>query len=346
MAHEITKTDNVLLHTNKAWHGLGQVVDQDLTPRQALTACGLEWGVQQEPIYRYVTGDDGERKLVEIDSHQVNVRADNEAMLGLVSKGYHPIQNVDLADFSEQLADIDKDVTVETCGSIQGGKKVWFLCRSHSFSIGPAGNDEIVPYLCVSNGHDGGASLRVTPTSVRVVCSNTLHMVIPRMDDSSRSFSESGIALRHTKNVMERIDEVKQALQRFNATQEYTRDVAQDLAKKHIRTQNLEQFFAECWQRDFQPIPTNPQDKKEERRKRKAADAFNTFTQRFDDEIEVSGASWWTAMNAYTGMLQHDMKSRGSDDQARVENRVYSNLFGLNAKRSLQALETAFEMAS
>lgn len=42
MSHEITSTDNVVLHRTSAWHGLGTVVADAPTPREALTLAGLE----------------------------------------------------------------------------------------------------------------------------------------------------------------------------------------------------------------------------------------------------------------------------------------------------------------
>lgn len=48
--------------------------------------------------------------------------------------------------------------------------------------------------------------------------------------------------------------------------------------------------------------------------------------------------------NAWTGLLQHDRKARGADDAARVEKRVHSNLFGLNAERSVKAYEKALTL--
>lgn len=346
MAHEITTTDNVLLHTERAWHNLGIVINEDLTPKEALTRCGIDWGVKQEPLFRYVTHHEtGTAELMEVESHVMNVRADNEAQLGIVGKGYQPIQNIDLAEFSEALASQETGVVVETCGTIRGGRKVWFLCRADSFTIGKT-DDEVVPYLLISNGHDGTASLRVTPTTVRVVCSNTLHAVIPSNDGEGSRMVVPGLAFTHTLNIHERVEEAKRALGMLHSSIHGFRFVADNLAQRHIRQSQLETFFTECYERDFNEIPDGEdQDKKSSRRRQKAKDAFNLFSQRFDDDIQLSGASWWTAVNAYTGLIQHDMKGRGKDDAARIESRVASNLLGLNSRRSKNALETAFQLA-
>lgn len=348
MSHEITATDNVLLHTERAWHNLGIVVREDMTPRQALTACGLDWGVVHEPVFRYQTID-GERKLVEVESHVLTCRADNEAQLGMVSKGYKPIQNVDLADFAESLATVDKSVVVETCGSIRGGRKVWFLCRADSFTIGKT-DDEVVPYLLVSNGHDGTAAMRVTPTTVRVVCSNTLHMVIPQTESQGRALASPALSFQHIGDIHKRVAEAKDALAMFGQATYATRGIADDLSRKHVNTAKLEAFFAECYQRDFREIHEDPKNNVERRRNETAKERFGQFSERFERELDLIGASWWNAFNAYTGFIQHDLGSTIKKSKLSVadrrEQRVSSNLLGVNARRSTAALETALELAS
>ena len=97
---------------------------------------------------------------------------------------------------------------------------------------------------------------------------------------------------------------------------------------------------------DFGDVPDNPQDKKEERQRDKATSAFNSFSRRFDDERAVAGSNLWNAFNAYSGLVQHDMKARGKNDADRIEKRVTSNLFGLNSERINSAIQLAYAMAN
>jgi len=85
---------------------------------------------------------------------------------------------------------------------------------------------------------------------------------------------------------------------------------------------------------------------KEERRRNKAMSAYNSFTRRFDDERNIAGASAWNMLNAYTGLVQHDQKTRGADDDQRVERRVESNLFGLNQARTQAAFQRALAVVA
>jgi len=337
MAHEITRTDNVLLHRTGAWHGLGIKVEDAPTPREGLKLAGLEWGVRQYPLLARINNEQ-----VVVDTHQLNVRMDTGEILGVVSSSYQPVQNADMADFCEALGLVDgSTVRCETIGSIRGGKRVWFLLKGEAFDV--ANGDQMFPYVCVSNGHDGGATFRVTPTTVRVVCSNTLHAVIPKADTGE--LYGSAISIRHTVNVMERIEEAKKALAQYTVAIEATRKLANDLADKPVDTAKMQAFFYQLYQEDFKEIPDNPQTKWEQRRRDKAVDAYSSFCRRFDDERSIAGASWWNAANAYSGLVQHDRKTRGSDDVNRVEKRVHDNLFGLNQDRTLKALALACQMA-
>jgi phage/plasmid-like protein (TIGR03299 family) len=336
MAHEIQIYDNPVYHAEPAWHGLGLVVADAPTPREALTLAGLEWGVEQKALHYY----DAQGKEVKIDSHVINIRDDKPIELGVVSSGYRPIQNIDMADFCEALL-ADKIVRCESVGSINNGKKVWFLLKGADFGVKCKRDDRICPYICVSNGHDGGSAFRVTPTTIRVVCSNTLHMVIPNQETGE--LMDAAIMFRHTTNIKERVEQARNALAMYGMALKGTADMANHLAAKNVKSEDLEKFFLECYTNEFNEIPANPQDAKEERRVRKAQSAFDSFSMRFDDEQVMYGANAWTMFNAMSGVYQHDQKARGKDDCNRVAKRVQSNLFGLAQSRTLAAFRMALQ---
>jgi phage/plasmid-like protein (TIGR03299 family) len=334
MSHEITKTDGLVLAQQGAWHGMGVVVQEAPTPLEALKIAGIESGVKPLKLKAY--DDEGNEYL--IDSHVANYRVDNNQMLGIVSAAYQIVQNIEVAEFCEALQITDQKVKVETAGTIRGGKRMWMLCRGESFDV--ANGDTMFPYLLVSNGHDGGAPFRVTPTTIRAVCSNTLHMVVPRKDTGE--LLSSAFVMRHGSKIMDRIEEAKEALKNYATAQQQMKEVADRLAAKLVDTEAMQKFFFEAYQTEFGEIPTNPTNKREENRKAKAMSALGSFTRRFDDEKLIAGASAWNMLNAFTGLVQHDMKAKGADDTNRVVRRVESNLFGLNQKRSQAALRLAY----
>ena len=231
-------------------------------------------------------------------------------------------------------------MTCESIGSIRNGKRVWILMHGQPFDV-TGMDDTVFPYLCVSNGHDGGSSFRVTPTTIRVVCSNTLHAVIPR---AGEELGASAISIKHTKNIMEKISEAKNALRHYRETMlTFRQQVIAPLVAKQVTQADLDRFFMDVYQVDFGEVPLNPTNKVEQRRVDRAQSAASLFNIRFDDERNIGGTTGWNMLNAYTGLLQHDRKARGKDDEARVEKRIDQNLFGLNQNRTLRALETALK---
>jgi phage/plasmid-like protein (TIGR03299 family) len=346
MAHEIENTDSLVLGSGKkAWHGMGRVVHETMDPLKALKYAGLEWEIDQRPMFTHVLEMNPETgkledKYVPVPNHVANYRSDTQEMMGIVRENYHVVNNRDAAEFAIALGGTN-EVQVETAGSLQGGRKVWFLLKGDAFEVG--GPDDVVyKYILLSNGHDGKAPFRVTPTTIRVVCSNTMHAVVPRFGEE---LAQSAYMVRHTSSMMDKLEEVREALKTYNRDNTELQQRATRLAKAQGDTEAYKAFFWEAYQEAYSEIPMNPQTKVEERRKERALDAYKSFTKRFDDEKAVSGTGYWTALNAWTGVVQHDAKARGKDDMDRIEKRVQSNLFGLNANRTLAALNTACKLA-
>lgn len=339
MAHGIVAgKDNVVFHKEGGWHGLGIVLEEEFTPQEGLTKAGIDWGVKQRELYSF--DENGTRILV--PSHVGNYRLDTQDLLGVVSKDYCVVQNIDMADFCSALIEEgQEEVKCETVGSVLAGRLVWFLLKGKPFQV--AKKDEMYPYIMVSNGHDGRYTFRVTPTTVRVVCQNTAHMVIPQFDTGA--LGDSAISIKHTVNIMERVEAARLALKHYGKTLEENRKMIDTLVGKTIKDADFQQFFMDCYQEQFGEVSTNPKDEKEERRRLRAMSAYNSFERRFDDELPIAGANYWAALNAWTGVIQHDMKSRGKDDADRVEKRFTSNMFGLNAERTQVAMQRAFRMA-
>lgn len=341
MAHEITATDKLLLNSQGgvAWHGLGRLFTGEMTPTEASKEA-FPWTVIQKSLF--YKNMSGKQRIAE--KLMINLRSDStddDEPLGFVSENYQVVQPLDMADFAEALVEEDKTVKIETAGSIQGGAKIWFLLKGDEFEV--AIHDRMIPYILLSNGYDGGSSFRVTPTTVRVVCSNTWHAVLPRLDTGE--LLSSAISIRHTSNIMSRIEEAKTALANYGKAMEKTKEVIKAMSSKQVNSEAVQKFFLDCYTADFGDIPENPKDGFEKRRVDKAQSAYLSFTKRFDDEKSIAGTSVWCMANSYSGLVQNDMKARGADDVDRIERRVESNLLGLNQQRTQAAFQRAFKVA-
>jgi hypothetical protein len=125
-------------------------------------------------------------------------------------------------------------------------------------------------------------------------------------------------------------------------------------ARKIDRQDALKLFagsYAAFWDAATQDDMTSP-DAETRRlarnRYRRMEEAAGAFLARYDEEKTklALGDSIWMAFNAMTGFVQHDKTARGKDDAARVERRMESNLFGLNANRTHEVLAGALALAS
>lgn len=347
MAHEITSTDGLVLHRTGAWHGLGTIVQDAPTPAEALKLARLDWEVEQWAL----SATDGESRIA-VTSHVVNVRKDTRQQLGVVGPNWTPFQNRDLADFCGSLQD-QGQVKIESAGSIRGGEKVWFLLKGDSFGIRGKGADEVIPYILVSNGFDGATALRVTPTTIRVVCSNTLHMVVPSTAVETAALAGgpgkiAAFSCLHVGTLKERVAEARTALERYSERLNENREMIDVLAARDVNSDAVNRFFLECYAKQFGAVAVNPRDKKEAAHREKAVDAVGKCLRNFEKDLALTGATAWGAFNAYSHWLQHD---RGASinwkdaDKAR-DLRIRSNLFGDAAERTVDAFRVAFTLST
>lgn len=174
------------------WHGMGTRVEKAPTSADAIQLAGLDWDV----IPHVLTTDTG----IPVPGYFANVRDSDNSVLGVVGKQYTIVQNRDAFAFSDSL--LGEGVTYETAGSLANGKRIWLLARLPE--VYKILGDEVVPYLVLTNTHDGTGSIKVAMTPTRVVCQNTLNAAL-----SSAKRTWSAV---HKRSVNSKIDEARQTL--------------------------------------------------------------------------------------------------------------------------------------
>lgn len=176
----------------KPWHGLGTMVMEAPTSKEALALAGLDWKVIQKPIET----DDG----LPITGFKANLRETDNQILGVVTDRYKVVQNEDAFAFTDAM--LGEGITYETAGSLQGGRRTWMLARLPQHYI--ISGDEITPYLVFMNSHDGTGAIKVAMTPIRVVCQNTLNLAI---STARRSWSTN-----HTGDISGKLEDAKNTL--------------------------------------------------------------------------------------------------------------------------------------
>lgn len=177
----------------KPWHGIGTVVQDAPSSKEAVRLAGLDWLVSQKEVFT----DSG----IPIPGYRANIRSTDQSVPGVVSSRYQIVQNEEAFAFTDGL--LGEGVAYETAGSLQEGRRTFILARLPERFI--IAGDEIMPYFVIMNSHDGSCSIKAAMTPVRVVCQNTLNLAL-------RTARRTWTA-RHTSSIMDRIDDARMTLQ-------------------------------------------------------------------------------------------------------------------------------------
>tara|TARA_R110000787_G_scaffold11737_1_gene38560 strand:- start:2497 stop:3522 length:1026 start_codon:yes stop_codon:yes gene_type:complete len=323
------------------WHGEGVKVDANLTPKEMMVAAGLDWSVSKRPGYTIdspVYGDDS--GLIQTPNSNFIVRDTDNSILGHCGANYLPVQNERIFDFFQKFAK-ETNVTMETAGSLRGGKDIWALAKLNGGFELPGG-DEINDYLLFRQPHEPGHKLLVRDTEIRVVCNNTLQFALGK--EAKGEFRMSHI---HDFND----DMAREAAMAVGLMKETTAEfqqTAEFLSKKKAQHSTVLEYVARIYQpavyNEYIESRTLKADGKKVGEITPLRDEFSKFSNLVVDALEQSpGANlasakgtWWGAVNAVTYVEDH-MRTG--------ENRVYNALFGDSSKRKTQALGLAVDYA-
>ena len=279
--------ESMMYVREKPWHGLGTMVAEAPTSADALRFAGLDWTVRQEPVFNCRGGI--------IDGYRANIRSTDDSVLGIVGDRYKVVQNADAFRFTDDL--IGGEVHYETAGSLRGGKQIWLLAKMPTRTVA---GDEVEPYLCFTNSHDGSAGLKVCMTPIRVVCNNTLNLAL---GSAKRVWS-----MRHTENIHGRLDEARDCL--FHADEYMNRlgDYAEAAANKRLRDDEIQAMLDELF-----PI-TEKSTEREKATAKKCRDDFMVCY--WMPDIARFRGTAWGAINAASDLVTHAKPRRSAKNYA------------------------------
>ena len=335
MAHEITSTDGAVFHKEQAWHGLGYTVEEAMTPHQALKMAGLDWQVHKTTGIRTWEADtEGEFPPSYSDKFCAILRDDTNDILSVQSPDYQVVQNYEVFDLAYALG---ADVKIESALSLQGGKKIICLVKGDTFAPSNSGNDAITQYLALLSSHDGTIALSGLPTSVRIVCMNTLKMALGTKKKNMIRFT-------HTGNMEDKKSQMRLALEQYASTGKFFKEQVNILSNTNFTTEQIQKFFLDVYQTLEGPVVSNPTTEKDYKNYLNATVMVSKWSAGFDEERKElnAPASAWMAVNAVTKELQHRIPTKGR--KTGWENRAYNNLMGSNQDDSVTVARLALEL--
>lgn len=153
---------------------------------ELLEKCNLNWRVNSESIQT--------ESGILIEDKRALVREDNRAVLSVVSDNYYPYQNEELMELLYRVSN-KTGLDVHKGGSFRDGARTFIQLKSNDLKLG---NDRIEGFLTGINSFDGSTSLAFGPSNITISCQNRFFA----------AFREIGTKIRHTKNMVIRIDEI------------------------------------------------------------------------------------------------------------------------------------------
>lgn len=198
------------------WHREGTVIqDYPGSWDEARKLAGLDWEPELAPVFRQydLAAALGPENYEKVEGFNIIQRSDTGAILSVRPESYTLITHEEMGGIVEAVLKQD-NVKWETAGSLSGGKAVWCLCRLDEPVVLPGDNSPTLPYLGITNHHDGTGACALRTTSVRIVCANTMGAAEAEGERTGTTFS-----FVHRASWREHLDEAREAV--MNARRQF-----------------------------------------------------------------------------------------------------------------------------
>ena len=158
------------------WHQLGNQLPRKQPIEVWAEKAGMNWTICEAPV-RYMTEQAGALGSIRtFEDQKVLYRSDTKAPLSVVGGRYQIVQPRTVLEFYRDLTEVS-GLELETAGVLKAGRKFWALARTGK-ETALKGNDNVKGYMLLATSCDGTLATTATPTTVRVVCNNTLSIAL------------------------------------------------------------------------------------------------------------------------------------------------------------------------
>jgi phage/plasmid-like protein (TIGR03299 family) len=277
--------------------------------------AGLDWEVELVPL---ITADTQAQV-----AHRAVRRTSDSKVLGVVGPRYAPLQNKDAFAWFQPFLD-GREAALHTAGSLKSGSRIWVLAKLNRDPLVIAEGDTVEKFLLLSHGHDGSLAVRCGFTPVRVVCANTLAMA--HGSDASKL-----IRIKHTRDVLENLANVREIMDLANATFEATAEQYRRLARKSINQADLRKYVRRV-------LKVESEEEISTRSKNIVEEIVRLAVVGRGNNLPSIRGTYWSAYNGVSEWLTYQ---RGRSE----DNRLNSLWFGDSALTNRHALEVSLDMA-
>ena len=345
MAHNINFNEKTGKYSffsvqQKAWHGLGQIVEQYPTSQEAIKHAGLDYEVVKSPLFTKGSGiietangmEVGSSEL-EVPDYFANVRTDNNTVLGVVGKDYQIIQNREAFSFFDSIIGGD-GIFYETAGALGQGERIFITAKLPNYIRVGNGDDIVEKYIFLTTSHDGSGSITAAFTPVRIVCQNTLNASLRNMTNVVR--------IKHTSGAKQRIEDAHKVMGLANTMSDQLEGIFNEWTKVSVSDPEIKKLIqlALCPNKEtLELIKKGAEDEMSTVFKNTVEDAFAYAMISESQQMETTKGTLFGAYNSVTGYYQNVRNYK--NDEAKLQSIVLGGTAQLKSQKAFE-LCTAF----
>lgn len=327
----------------KAWHGLGQIVEQYPTSKEAIRHAGLDYEVVKSPLF--TKGSDitetadgievGSTEL-EVPDYFANIRNDNNAVLGVVGRDYHIVQNREAFSFFDAIVGGDDGILYETAGALGKGERIFITAKLPDYIRLGNGDDVTEKYIFLTTSHDGSGSITAAFTPIRVVCQNTLNASLRNMTNVVR--------IKHTSGAKERLENAHRVMGLANTLSNQLERIFNEWTKVKVTDSEVRKLIqlALCPNKEtLDLLKKGADDEVSTVFKNTVDDAFGYAMMSDTQLIDTTKGTLFGAYNAVTGYYQNVRNYK--NDEAKLQSIVLGGTAQIKSQKAFD-LCTAFAL--
>ena len=330
MAHLINFNERKGTHSfasnaEKAWHGLGQVVDKAMTAAEAIELANLDYEVEKTTIHARIEGEDGIALYQPFEDKFATYRKDTQETLGIVGGRYEIVQNKDAFGFFDAIID-EGEAIFETAGALGKGERIFVTAKLPEDML--VAGEECNKYIILTNSHDGTSSIIAGFTSVRIVCNNTLQAALKGLTNK--------VLIEHRTGAKERLAEAYKVMNIGSRYMTEVQDVFNQMAKTQITDEVLQNYIISVMKPEYKALKSKEEEEKISTRfKNQVTSIYEFALSHPTQQTDATRGTLWGAYNAISGYYNYIQKYKNE------EQKFTSQMFGNANNKIIKAFNEA-----
>lgn len=334
MSHGIKNRDKVVIVGDRGWHDLGVKVDSI-----SISELKEHFPYSYEKAQMFTS--DG----VEVENFKAVITTDDRGTCGIVGDGYEIIDVNDMIDLASDLVVSHGTGKIVSAGSLHNREDFFIdIGLDKEFRNG---DDVCRPFIGITNNCCGVRHFMAGAHSDRMVCSNTLNLMLREVKNSPRA-----LKIRHTKGAWNRLAEAKRILGVTLASFDSADNEMQQMVACAMTRIEIVGYYDSIMPIISLPIRLASENNEQyeakidtiERSNRKASKIRAEWDMTLEEEQKRLGqeSNLWLAMNSVTKWVQHSNQVKGVSTSPLM--RGWSNRFATGFKLTNEAHDMALSV--